>query len=94
MTPQEAINRIYLHSDTMLEEEAALIIESLRKQIPERPIHVNKNKKFDGNWKKVCPMCRRVLMERTTTETESFPTYHNISPHCICGQAINWRDWE
>ena len=70
MTPQEAINRIYLHSDTMLEEEAALIIESLRKQIPERPIHVNKNKKFDGNWKKVCPMCRRVLMERTTTERE------------------------
>ena len=56
MTPQEAINRIYLHSDTMLEEEAALIIESLRKQIPEVPIHVNK-KKFDGNWKKVCPMC-------------------------------------
>ena len=66
-------------------------IEALEKQIPVKPIHIDKNKEFDGNWKKVCPFCKRVLIERITTNDESYPRLRNYTPHCKCGQAIDWE---
>lgn len=68
-----------------------MAIDALKKQIPQKPIRIDKNKEFDGNWKKVCPSCKRVLIERITTPEESYPQLYNYTPHCKCGQAIDWR---
>ena len=69
-----------------------LAISALEKQIPKKPIHIDKNKEFDGNWKKACPLCGRMLMERITTSEESYPRYYNHTEHCLCGQAIDWEE--
>lgn len=67
-----------------------LAVDALEKQIPKKPICINKNETFDGNWKKVCPKCGRLLVERITTLEESFPRHYNYTGHCWCGQAIDW----
>ena len=64
------------------------------KQIPKKPIRIDKNKEFDGNWKKICPLCGCVLMERITTSESSYPRYYNYTEHCLCGQAIDWTEGE
>ncbi len=69
-----------------------MAISALEKQIPKKPKHIDKNATFDGNWKRVCPACGRVLVERITTPEESYPEIYNHTPHCICGQAIDWED--
>ena len=69
---------------------AEIAVEAMRKQIPMKPIRIDKNKEFDGNWKKVCPSCRSVLIERITTDEKSYPRLYNYTPHCNCGQAIDW----
>ena len=67
-----------------------LAVDALEKQIPKKPKHVNKNDIFDGNWKKICPTCGMVLMERITTNVESYPRHYNMSGFCWCGQKIDW----
>jgi hypothetical protein len=67
-----------------------LAVEALQKQIPKKPKRVNKNDIFDGNWRKICPTCGKVLMERITTNVESYPRHYNMSGFCWCGQAIDW----
>ena len=69
-----------------------LAIAALEKQEPKKPRHIDKNATFDGNWKRVCPACGRVLVERITTPEESYPRIYNHTPHCICGQAIDWEE--
>lgn len=71
-------------------EALRMAIETLEKQIPKKPIRIDKNKEFDGNWKKLCPLCGRVLMERITTSESSYPRHYNYTGHCWCGQAIDW----
>lgn len=71
-----------------------MAITALEKQIPKKPIRIDKNKEFDGNWKKVCPSCGRVLMERITTSESSYPQHYNYTGHCWCGQAIDWEEEE
>lgn len=73
-------------------ETFSLAISALEKQIPQKPKRIDKNATFDGNWKKVCPSCGRVLVERITTPEESYPRIYNHSPHCICGQTIDWEE--
>lgn len=68
-----------------------IAVGAMKKQIPMKPIRIDENKEFDGNWKKVCPSCRRILVERITTPETSFPIHHNYSGHCKCGQAIDWE---
>jgi hypothetical protein len=67
-----------------------LAVDALQKQIPKKPKRVNKNDIFDGNWRKICPTCGKVLMERITTNVESYPRHYNMSGFCWCGQAIDW----
>lgn len=69
-----------------------IAVEAMRKQIPKKPKHIDKNKKFDGNWKKVCPLCGRMLIERITTPEKSYPRHYNYTGHCWCGQAIDWEE--
>ena len=71
-----------------------IAVESMEKQIPQKPKHINKNKEFDGNWEKVCPRCGRVLIERITTSEYSYPRCYNMSGFCLCGQAIDWEEGE
>lgn len=71
-----------------------IAISALEKQIPKKPVLVNKNKEPDGNWKMVCPSCGCTLIERITTPEESYPLYYNFSRHCNCGQAIVWNENE
>ena len=68
-----------------------IAVDAMKKQIPMKPIRIDKNKEFDGNWKKVCPSCKSVLIERITTDEKSYPRLYNYTPHCKCGQAINWE---
>lgn len=77
-----------------INEAFDLTISALEKQIPKKPICINKNKEFDGNWKKICPSCGSMLTERITTPEESFPRYYNYTQHCWCGQAIDWTEGE
>lgn len=72
-------------------ETVRMAINALEKQIPMKPIRIDKNKEFDGNWKKICPSCKSVLIERITTDEESYPRLYNYTPHCKCGQAIDWE---
>lgn len=71
-----------------------IAVEAMEKQIPKKPIRIDKNKEFDGNWKKICPLCERVLMERITTSESSYPRHYNYTRHCWCGQAIDWTEGE
>ena len=68
-----------------------MAIYALKKQIPMKPKRIDKNAEFDGNWKKVCPVCGRVLMERITTPEESYPRHYNMTGYCYCGQKIDWE---
>ena len=68
-----------------------MAVSALEKQIPKKPIRIDKNKEFDGNWKKTCPLCGRVLMERITTSESSYPRHYNYTGYCLCGQAIDWE---
>ena len=82
------------HIQTALDVDpwaAEIAVEAMRKQIPVKPIRVDKNKEFDGNWIKICPSCKRTLIERITTPETSFPRYYNYTGHCWCGQAIDWE---
>lgn len=103
MENREAINalkdlldttREYPHLDgmTMFGDAIDMAISALEKQIPKKPKHIDKNATFDGNWKRVCPACGRVLVERITTPEKSYPRIYNHTPHCICGQAIDWSE--
>ena len=74
------------------DEAICMAIKALEKQTPKKPIRIDKNKEFDGNWKKICPLCGRVLMERITTSERSYPRHYNYTGHCWCGQAIDWED--
>ena len=71
-----------------------IAVGAMEKQIPKKPIHIDKNKEFDGNWIKVCPSCGRMLIERITTPEKSFPRHYNYTQHCWCGQAIDWSEEE
>jgi len=105
MTNQEAI-RLIRNLPTMCEfadaygkpidsdayyEAVDKAISALEKQIPKKPIRIDKNKEIDGNWKKVCPWCGRILIERITTSEKSYPRLYNYSGYCWCGQAIDWE---
>lgn len=79
-------------SADLMDAAIAVAISVLEKQIPKKPKRIDKNATFDGNWKKVCPACGRTLMERITTPEESYPEIYNHTPHCICGQAIDWEE--
>jgi hypothetical protein len=68
-----------------------IAVEAMQKQMPKEPIRVDKNEVFDGNWKKVCPSCKSVLIERITTSEESYARLYNYSKRCECGQAIDWE---
>lgn len=68
-----------------------MAIDALKKQIPMRPKRIDKNAEFDGNWKKVCPTCGRMLMERITTPEKSYPRHYNMTGYCWCGQKIDWE---
>ena len=71
-----------------------MAISALEKGIAKKPKRVNKNSIFDGNWKKVCPCCGAVLIERITTEDISYPVRYNATKHCKCGQSLDWSDRE
>ena len=99
MKPEEAIKILEVAKaecewNAPLEYQAAFdaAFEALEKQIPKKPIRIDKNKEFDGNWKKVCPSCGRILIERVTTSEESFPRHYNYTGHCLCGQKICWEE--
>ena len=96
MENREAIEYINWMRDKFITnkplEAIDLAISALEKQIPKKPKHIDKNASFDGNWKKVCPACGRLLIERITTPEESYPRFYNHTPHCICGQAIDWSE--
>ena len=66
-------------------------VDALKKQIPVKPKRIDKNAEFDGNWKKVCPVCGRVLVERITTPEMSYPRHYNMTSYCWCGQKILWE---
>lgn len=101
MTNEQAIRILeFMKSEMLLsfdhdrKEALNLAISALEKQIPKKPIRINKNKEFDGNWKKICPSCGSMLTERITTPEKSFPRYYNYTHHCWCGQAIDWTEGE
>jgi len=98
MTNREAIETLRANYPDacfeQLREAVDKAISALEKQIPKKPIRIDKNKEFDGNWKKVCPWCGRILIERITTSEKSYPRLYNYSGYCWCGQAIDWEDEE
>ena len=98
MTTQDAIKTLRElrreTNDPWYEETYDKAIAALEKQIPKKPIHIDKNKRFDGNWKKVCPSCGRVIVERITTSEESYPLIYNSSGFCWCGQALDRKEDE
>lgn len=71
-----------------------IAVKAMKKQIPMKPIRIDRHKEFDGNWIKICPSCKRPLIERITTDEESYPRLYNYTPHCKCGQAIDWEGEE
>ena len=100
MTTQEAIEILKKNKPVYDPRECGkelcdacdMAISALEKQIPKKPIRIDKNKEFDGNWKKVCPTCGRVLVERITTSEESYPQIYISSGHCWCGQALDRKE--
>lgn len=96
MTPQEKehIENAIRHIQTANDVDpwaAEIAVVAMKKQIPVKPIRIDKNNEFDGNWIKICPSCKRVLIERITTNEESYPRLYNYTLHCKCGQAIDWE---
>ena len=96
MNTEEAIeiitNTIQVKGMTDEQDRALAMAQiALRKQIPEKTIRIDENGTFDGNWKMVCPLCGVALMRRVTNEEGSTPYYYNITKHCDCGQAIDWK---
>ena len=97
MTPQE-IDRIesaIRHIQTAADVDpwvAEIAVGALRKQIPVKPVRIDRHNEFDGNWIKICPSCKKVLIERITTNEESYPLHYNYTLHCTCGQAIDWEE--
>lgn len=94
MTYQEAITILKNMKIVNNDEASALniAIRSIDKQIPKKPIHINKNAEFDGNWRRVCPSCGALLVERITTAEESYPIRHWMEHYCRCGQKIDWSE--
>lgn len=97
MTPQEKehIENAIRHIQTATDVDswaAEIAVVAMKKQIPVKPIRIDKNNEFDGNWIKICPSCKRVLIERITTNEESYPRLYNYTLHCKCGQAIDWEE--
>lgn len=99
MTNEEAISTIKIamaeiewYYPMKYAEAFEAAISALEKQIPKKPKRVDKNYVFDGNWKKICPCCGTMLMERITTKDESYPVHYNMTKHCKCGQALDWSD--
>lgn len=93
MEIKEAIEWIKTHHDTQVKtndsEAMRMAISALEKQIAKKPKHIEV---LDGNWAKVCPTCRRVLMERITTDEISYPRHYNTTGYCWCGQRIDWSE--
>lgn len=88
------IDRKYIHGgdedfDSKRHEAMRMAIYALEKQIAKKPKHIEV---LDGNWAKVCPTCRRVLMERITTDEISYPRHYNTTGYCWCGQRIDWSE--
>lgn len=74
-------------------EACELAVNDMRKQIPMKPQHIDANEEFDGNWKKTCPNCGKVFIERVTTASESYPIIYSTYKRCDkCGQAIDWEE--
>ncbi len=98
MDNKEAINWLTRIRDRLMTtsskqfEAMTIAISALEKQVPKKPKHIDKNATFDGNWKKVCPACGKLLIERITTPEKSYPRIYNHTPHCVCGQAIDWSE--
>lgn len=97
MTYEEAIEilqkeRNYAQFPKYVKEALEIAISAIEKQIPKKPKRINKNSIFDGNWKMICPCCGAMLIERITTETQSYPIQYNMTEHCMCGQALDWSD--
>lgn len=94
MTNKEAIEYLLDPIGKREQHDGAinLAVDALEKQIHKKPIRVDKNESFDGNWKKVCPRCGRTLVERVTTPEQSYPRMYNMTGFCRCGQAIDWGD--
>lgn len=82
-----------LRTETVEENIAiGIAIQALDKQVPRAPVHVDKNDHFDGNWKRMCPRCSKVLVERVTTPDESYPIWYWMERYCTCGQHILWSE--
>ncbi len=70
-----------------------IAIEAVKRITPKRPILVNKNKEFDGNYYLTCPVCGSVLFERVTDEQGSRPYAWSHTYMCSdCGQALDTVD--
>ena len=78
--------------NTAMREACMIACDCIEKQIPRQPIRMNRIGKIDGNWAALCPTCKRVLMERITTEEESYPRFYDWTHHCRCGQALELYD--
>lgn len=102
MKPEEALNNVQKIKNYMcagnpiwdtstIEQTLDMAIDALGRQIPMKPKRIDKNAEFDGNWKKVCPTCGRVLVERITTPEMSYPRHYNMTGYCCCGQKILWE---
>ena len=85
-------NPNFSNGKTEWDQAMSAAVNALEKQIPKKPIRIDKNRTFDGNWKMICPTCEKVLMERITTPQESYPIFYNRSECCLCGQALDWSE--
>ena len=65
------------------------VVDACEKQVPKKPLCINDNDTFDGNWKVVCPSCHAILKKRITTDTISEPYIYNDSDRCLCGQKLD-----
>jgi len=89
----ENLQRIYtqyseLYSEDLIEANELAIL-ALEKQIPKKPRRIDKLNMIHGNWIDVCPTCGRKLVERVTTEHESYPVQYNMTNVCECGQKLD-----
>lgn len=67
------------------------IIDIIERAKPKKPVHIDKNSTFDGNWVKCCPKCGKILTERETNEVMSVPRIYHNHKYCDCGQLIDWE---
>ena len=81
----------YAYSEELIEANGKAI-EALEKQIAKETIKIIDRNKIPGNWKKVCPTCGAILVERITEDDCSYPRRYNDLPYCRCGQHIYWRE--